>query len=85
MQIALDTSFLMTAIEFKIDVFTELSGWRLFVPAAVKAELQKLATGRGGAATAARLALPIANKAAPLPVSERRTKCSWDWQKSAIL
>ena len=47
MKIALDTSFLIMSVEYKVDIFRMLKGNRLFLISPVKEELEKIAGGKG--------------------------------------
>lgn len=58
----MDTSFLVTGMKFKVDVFSELLEHDLFVLDRVIEELEKLAEKRGKDGTAARIALQLVKK-----------------------
>jgi len=66
--VVLDTNALMMPVELNVRLFDELDricppGYELFVPAAVLAELRKLAGGRGKEATAANVGVDLAARA----------------------
>lgn len=65
----LDTSFLITAVRWRIDFFAALAEWRLYLVPAVIDELNKIAAGRGRDAAAARIALELAERLGPQAVS----------------
>ena len=82
--IILDTNFLLIPYQFHIDVFSELNylldrAHEMIVPNGVKEELSKLASKKGRAALAARLALKIleVNKKSIKIVSSNGNVDSW--------
>ena len=59
MKIVLDTNFFVSSINFKIDLFLELRGNKLFVTEPVIDELTELAGKNGRDSTAARVSLEM--------------------------
>ena len=57
MKIMLDTSFLITALKYKIDIVSELRGHELYTNTNVIRELEGLSKGKGKNAIFARIAL----------------------------
>ncbi len=60
MKILLDTNFLIAAVKYRIDLFSELEGHELFLSVPVLKELAMLSKGAGKTALAARLSLKLA-------------------------
>lgn len=59
MKILLDTSFLLTAIRYKLDIFTELKGHELIVLEPIKLELENLINGKKKGNLEAKIALEL--------------------------
>ena len=59
MKVILDTSLLITAIKYKIDIFRELRGNDIFVLNEIVNELERLKKGRSKTASHAKLALEL--------------------------
>jgi rRNA-processing protein FCF1 len=59
MKIILDTNFLISSINFKVDVFSELRGNDIFTLDNVIEELKKISTGKGKDSISARIALKL--------------------------
>jgi rRNA-processing protein FCF1 len=59
MRIILDTSFLVTTIKFKVDIFSEFVGNKFFVLDSIIKELEKISKRKGKDSVAAKVALGI--------------------------
>lgn len=59
MKIILDTNILVYAVRFKIDLFEQLRGNKLFTLNIVKDELKKLSSRKGKTAMSAKIALML--------------------------
>ena len=62
MKIILDTNFLMTALRFKVDIFSELKGNELFVITNIISELEKLSKGNSKDVKYAKLSLEMVKR-----------------------
>ncbi|MBU5557742.1 MAG: DNA-binding protein [Candidatus Aenigmatarchaeota archaeon] len=67
----LDTNFLISAVKWKIDFFSQLAEYKLYLVPAVVDELNKLAEGKGKDAVAARIALELVERLSPLSIGGR--------------
>ena len=59
MKVILDANFLMAATQFKVDIFRQLKGYKLYTTSNVLNELKKLDKGRTKTATAAKISLQL--------------------------
>jgi rRNA-processing protein FCF1 len=64
----LDTNFLISAVQWKVDFFGQLADYKLYLVPAVVDELSAIADGRSRDASAARVALELIERLSPLPV-----------------
>ncbi|MFH0928838.1 MAG: hypothetical protein V1818_00615 [Candidatus Aenigmatarchaeota archaeon] len=59
MRVVLDTNFFVSAVNFKMDLFSELRGHEIYVTEPVLIELEEIAKGNGKDAFSARVSLKL--------------------------
>lgn len=62
MKIILDTNILMAVVQFKVDIFEQLRGNKLYTLSPIIKELKKISKGKGKNAVAAKVALQLIKK-----------------------
>jgi len=62
MRIILDANFLVSAVQFKVDIFSELKGNELFTLDKIIEEIEKISEGTGNNAIAAKVALDLTSR-----------------------